>query len=205
MSSFVTWPVTEGGTEFSDMLLLERENLIWNSWILTQFKPVGCSICGTEDFSLSFSTEERLEICVAHAHRHTDTQTYRHTDRHTDIQTHRHTDTQTYRHTEIQTYRHTDIQTDIQTHRHTDTQTYRHFSALDAYHKKWICFNILTFCWPCISVYLSQYLTNLMHKICFTISLFHASTCFEHMCTSSGGQNCLWWWAHVLETCRGMK
>jgi hypothetical protein len=75
----------------------------------------------------------------------------------------------------------------------------------------------------------SQYLTNLMHKICFTISfisclymfrapcahhhevkialhslwyhhtyrcgdtrgcvLFHASTCFEHMCSSSGGQN----------------
>ena len=29
-----------------------------------------------------------------------------------------------------------------------------------------------------------------MHKICFTISLFHASTCFEH---------------HVLETCTGMK
>ena len=31
-------------------------------------------------------------------------------------------------------------------------------------------FLILTFLWPCISVYLSQYLTNLMHKICFTIS-----------------------------------
>ena len=30
----------------------------------------------------------------------------------------------------------------------------------------------LTFCWPCISVYLSQYLTNLMHKICFTISFY---------------------------------
>ena len=29
---------------------------------------------------------------------------------------------------------------------------------------------ILTFCWPCISVYLSQYLTNLMYKIFFTIS-----------------------------------
>ena len=29
---------------------------------------------------------------------------------------------------------------------------------------------ILTFCWPYILVYLSQYLTNLMHKICFTIS-----------------------------------
>ena len=29
---------------------------------------------------------------------------------------------------------------------------------------------ILTFCWPCNSAYLSQYLTNLMHKICFTVS-----------------------------------
>ena len=29
---------------------------------------------------------------------------------------------------------------------------------------------------------LSQYLTKLMHKICFTISLLYASTCFEHCC-----------------------
>jgi len=28
-------------------------------------------------------------------------------------------------------------------------------------------------------------------KFCFTISLFHASTCFEHMCSLSGGQNCI--------------
>ena len=28
-------------------------------------------------------------------------------------------------------------------------------------------------------------------KFCFTISLFHVSTCFEHMCSSSGGQNCV--------------
>jgi len=28
-------------------------------------------------------------------------------------------------------------------------------------------------------------------KFCFTISLFHASTYFEHMCSSSGGQNCI--------------
>ena len=28
-------------------------------------------------------------------------------------------------------------------------------------------------------------------NFCFTISLFHASTCFEHMCSSSGGQNSL--------------
>jgi len=82
--------------------------------------------------------------------------------------------------------------------------------------------------------FLSQYLTNLMHKICFTISfiyiatcfctvivllkfklpnmkflfisvinqidaqnfcftinLFHTSTCFEYICSSSGGQNCI--------------
>jgi len=26
---------------------------------------------------------------------------------------------------------------------------------------------------------------------CFTISLFHASTYFEHMCSSSGDQNCI--------------
>ena len=26
-------------------------------------------------------------------------------------------------------------------------------------------------------------------NFCFTISFFHASTCFEHMCSSSGGQN----------------
>ena len=30
-----------------------------------------------------------------------------------------------------------------------------------------------------------------MHKIFITISLLHASTCFEHMCSSSGGQNCI--------------
>ena len=28
-------------------------------------------------------------------------------------------------------------------------------------------------------------------KFCLTISLFHASTCFEHMCSLSGGQNCI--------------
>ena len=26
---------------------------------------------------------------------------------------------------------------------------------------------------------------------CFTVNLFHATTCFEHMCSSSGGQNCI--------------
>jgi len=56
----------------------------------------------------------------------------------------------------------------------------------------WSCFasQILKFCWPCISVYLSHYLTNLMHKICFTISFISCLYMFR---------------AHVLETCRGMK
>jgi len=45
--------------------------------------------------------------------------------------------------------------------------------------------NILTICRPCISVYLSQYLTKLMHKICFTISFYFmslrvSSTCAHH-------------------------
>jgi len=28
-------------------------------------------------------------------------------------------------------------------------------------------------------------------NVCFTISLFHISTCFEHMYSSPGGQNCI--------------
>ena len=28
-------------------------------------------------------------------------------------------------------------------------------------------------------------------NFCFTISLFHASTCFENMCSASGSQNCI--------------
>ena len=28
-------------------------------------------------------------------------------------------------------------------------------------------------------------------NFCFTISLLNASTCFEHRCSSSGGQNCI--------------
>jgi len=75
-----------------------------------------------------------------------------------------------------------------------------------------------TFYWPWISVYLSQYLTNLMHKICFTVSFiscrymfrahvilirrsklhYTASGIITPICVST-------WWAHVAETCRGMK
>ena len=36
-------------------------------------------------------------------------------------------------------------------------------------------------------------------NVCFTISLFHASTCFEQMCSSPGGQNALHslWYHHT--------
>jgi len=39
----------------------------------------------------------------------------------------------------------------------------------------------------------SQYIyhnINHLDALNFIMSLFHASTCFEHMCSSSGGQNC---------------
>ena len=48
---------------------------------------------------------------------------------------------------------------------------------------------ILIFCWPCISIYLFLNIKQL-DALNFIISLFQASTCFEHMCSSSGGQNC---------------
>ena len=87
---------------------------------------------------------------------------------------------------------------------------------------------ILIFCWPCISIYLFINIDQL-DALNFIISLFQASTCFEHMCSSSGGQNVLyslwyhqtykcddtryciiqfllsWRWAHVVETCSGLK
>ena len=80
------------------------------------------------------------------------------------------------------------------------------------------------------AVYLSQYLTNLMHKICFTISFISCLYMFRaHVLiikrsklhyTASGIMPPIyvwwyqklcnavltsWWWAHVLETCRGVR
>jgi len=55
-------------------------------------------------------------------------------------------------------------------------------------------FNFKVFFDVLLTVHLSIFIsvTNQLdaQNFCFTISLFHASTCFEH---------------HVLETCRGMK
>ena len=49
---------------------------------------------------------------------------------------------------------------------------------------------ILIFCWPCSSIYLFINI-NQLYALNFITSLFQASTCFEHMCSSSGGQNCI--------------
>ena len=46
-----------------------------------------------------------------------------------------------------------------------------------------------------VNVHLSIFISVInqldAQNFCFTISLFHAPTCFEHMCSSSGGQNCI--------------
>ena len=47
--------------------------------------------------------------------------------------------------------------------------------------------SFLIFCWPCISIYLFINI-NQLDALNFILSLFQASTCFEHMCSSSGGQ-----------------
>jgi len=46
-----------------------------------------------------------------------------------------------------------------------------------------------------LTVHLSVFISVInqldAQNFCFTVSLFHASTCFEDMCSSSGGQNCI--------------
>jgi len=42
-----------------------------------------------------------------------------------------------------------------------------------------------------LSIFISVFNRLDAQTFCFTISLFHASTCFEYMCSSSGGQNCI--------------
>jgi len=42
-----------------------------------------------------------------------------------------------------------------------------------------------------LSIFISVFNQLDAQNFCFTISVFYASTCFEHMCSSSGGQNCI--------------
>ena len=61
-----------------------------------------------------------------------------------------------------------------------------HSSATDAIWTYQLIF-FLIFCWPCISIYLFINI-NQLDALNFIRSLFQASACFEHMCSSSGGQ-----------------
>ena len=55
----------------------------------------------------------------------------------------------------------------------------------------------------CNAVEIMEYLfylnINQLDALNFMMSLFHASTCFEHTCASSGGQNCInnLWYHHI--------
>jgi len=60
-------------------------------------------------------------------------------------------------------------------------------------------YNVIQYCSTFFDVLLTVHLSMFIsvinqldaQKFCFAVSLFHASTCFEHMCSSSGGQNCI--------------
>jgi len=46
-----------------------------------------------------------------------------------------------------------------------------------------------------LTVYLNIFISVIKQldaqNVCFTKSSFHVSTCFENMCSASGGQNCI--------------
>ena len=44
---------------------------------------------------------------------------------------------------------------------------------------------------PFCNAYHFLFIMNKLDALNFIISLFQTSTCFEHMCSSSGGQNCI--------------
>ena len=54
----------------------------------------------------------------------------------------------------------------------------------------WKCIKQKTTCLDFLFLFISV-INQLYAQNFFTISLFHASTCFEHMCSSSRGQNCI--------------
>ena len=56
----------------------------------------------------------------------------------------------------------------------------------------WRSLKILCGFVSCVSICITYVYVNInqLDALNFLMSLFHASTCFEHMCSSSGGQNC---------------
>jgi len=66
---------------------------------------------------------------------------------------------------------------------------YSKVNVTGKYTNTWITFDLLLTVHLCIFIsVINQFDAQ---NICFTISLFHVSTCFQHTCSSSGGQNCI--------------
>ena len=77
------------------------------------------------------------------------------------------------------------------TYSYNNTKTFRKWRVFQSRHfyNQNIFFDVL------LTVHFSIFISVInqldAQNFCFTISLFHASTCFKHMCSSSGGQNCI--------------
>jgi len=61
------------------------------------------------------------------------------------------------------------------------------FTPIDICHTEMLNFDILLTVHPSIFISVINQLNA--QNFCFTVTLFHASTCFEHIYSSSGGQN----------------
>ena len=69
----------------------------------------------------------------------------------------------------------------MHTHLNSEQKIFKCFYFRDVYTNKWTDFDVL------LTVHLSIVISVInqldAQNFCFTISLFHASTCFEHMCS----------------------
>ena len=75
---------------------------------------------------------------------------------------------------------------------HTHTHTLQTICLTPLYHTRaqhLLCFDSLLTVQ--LSIFISATKKLDAQNFCLTISLFHASTCFEHMCSSSGGKTAL--------------
>ena len=68
-------------------------------------------------------------------------------------------------------------------------------TVYNPYHVSYNCLLSISNFDVLLTVHLSIFISVInqldAQNFCFTISLFHASTCFEHTFSSSGGQNCI--------------
>jgi len=76
----------------------------------------------------------------------------------------------------------------VSVHRESNLITVQQDATYSVYY---IFVGSFTFFYVLLTVHLSIFISVInqldAQNFCFTLSLFHASTCFEHMCSSSGG------------------